>query len=309
MDSHNSFEVELHSTVNRYHRSDVLRILRISGRQLAGWQRAGLVTEPPEYSFFDLLQLKKVRDLRAKRVRSAVIRQSLQAMQKQVAGMENPLLEAGVYSSGSRVVFRHEGKAVEPIAGQFVMDFAPPRVVQPVKVRTIRPEESAGDLFAKGISLEEDPATQEQAIAAYKKTLELDPEHAAAHINLGTLYYNRRDYGGAERHYRRAIEVDARYALAYFDLGNVLDETGRLAEAIKAYTSAITLAPTYADAHYNLALAFEKLKQPRRALRHWRAYVKLDSIGPWAIHARNQIQKILQGDRLCVVYRRGRTAE
>ncbi len=295
--------------MNRYHRSDVLRILRISGRQLAGWQRAGLVTEVPEYSFFDLIQLKKVRDLRAKRVRSAVIRQSLEAMQKQVAGMENPLLEAGVYSSGSRVVFRHQGKSVEPIAGQFVMDFAPRQVVQPVKVRAIRPEETAADLFAKGIGLEEDPATQENAIAAYKKTLELDPEHAAAHINLGTLYYNRRDYAGAERHYRQAIEVDSRYALAYFDLGNVLDETGRLPEAIKSYCSAIMLAPTYADAHYNLALAYEKLKQPRRALRHWRAYVKLDSIGPWAIHARTQIQKILDGDKLRMVFQKNQSTQ
>jgi len=293
--------------VNRYHRSDVLRILRISGRQLAGWQRAGLVTETPEYSFFDLLQLKKVRDLRAKRVRPAVIRRSLEAMQKQVAGMENPLLEAGVYCSGSRVVFRHQGKAVEPIAGQFVMDFAPPPVVQAVKVRAIRSEVTAAELFAKGIALEEDPASQEQAITAYRKALDLDPQHAAAHINLGTLYYNRHDHAGAERHYRSAIEVDPRYALAYFDLGNVLDETGRLAEAVKAYCSAITLAPTYADAHYNLALAYEKLKQSRNALRHWRTYVKLDNVGPWAVHARNQIQKILTGDKLRVVYRKSQT--
>ena len=79
--------------------------------------------------------------------------------------------------------------------------------------------------------------------------------------------------------------MDPRYALAYFDLGNVLDETGRVAEAIKTYTTALQLAPTYADAHYNLALAYEKLKQPRSALRHWRAYVKLDNAGPWAVHA------------------------
>src|SRR5690349_25031252 len=115
--------------MNRYHRSDVLRILRISGRQLAGWQRAGLVTEPPEYSFFDLIQLKKVRDLRAKRVRPAVIRESLQAMQKQVAGMENPLLEASAFPVGSRIVFRHSGKAMEPIAGQFLFDFSTQEVL------------------------------------------------------------------------------------------------------------------------------------------------------------------------------------
>ena len=58
--------------------------------------------------------------------------------------------------------------------------------------------------------------------------LELDPDHAAAHINLGTLHYNRQEYALAEKHYRRAIEIDPRYALAYFDLGNVLDETGRV---------------------------------------------------------------------------------
>ena len=97
-----------------YRRSDVLRILRITARQLVQWQKAGLVADSEHYSFFDLLQLKKVRDLRAKRVRSAVIRESLQAMLKQVAGMENPLVEAGTFSSGGRIAFRHAGTAMEP---------------------------------------------------------------------------------------------------------------------------------------------------------------------------------------------------
>jgi tetratricopeptide (TPR) repeat protein len=68
----------------------------------------------------------------------------------------------------------------------------------------------------------------------------------------------------------------------------------------------LQLAPTYADAHYNLALAYEKMKQPRRALPHWRSYIKLDTASPWAIHARNQIQRILQSEGLKVVYRRER---
>jgi tetratricopeptide (TPR) repeat protein len=289
--------------VTHYRRTDILRILRISGRQLAGWEKAGLIKNASSYSFFDILQLKKVRDLRAKKVRPAVIRESLQAMLKQAAGMENPLVEAGTFSTGVRVAFRHEGRALEPIAGQFVMDFANREVVA-ANVKTIRAAENASEFFARGIALEEDPAAQVEAIEAYKKAIELDPTHAAAHINLGTLYYNRRDYASAEKHYRQAIEVDPRYALAYFDLGNVLDETGRLQDAVKAYKDAITLASTYADAHYNLALAYEKLRQPRAALRHWRAYIKLDNVGPWAVHARNQITKILSNDKLRVVYRR-----
>jgi tetratricopeptide (TPR) repeat protein len=285
----------------------LLRILRLTARQLAAWEKAELVAVAESYSFFDLLQIKKIRDLCAHKVRPAVIRRSLDAMQKQAAGMENPLVEASVFSAGHRIAFRHQGRLVEPIAGQFMFDFsARDNVVTSTTTPLVKPgpiPADVGGLFAQGIALEEDPNTQAQAIAAYERVLELDPEHAAAHINLGTLHYNRQDYTLSEKHYRAAIDIDPRYALAYFDLGNVLDETGRVAAAIQAYNTALQLAPTYGDAHYNLALAYEKVREPRKALKHWRAYVKLDTSGPWAVHARNQIQRILQADGLKLVYK------
>ena len=291
----------------RYSRTDLQRILRLAPRQLPTWEKAGLVTVSEDYSFFDLVQIKKVRDLCAQRVRPAVIRQSLEAMQKQVAGMENPLLEAGAFQSGHRIAFRHQGRLVEPIAGQFMFDFSSDenRVVSsPSKGGPELVITDVADLFAHGIKLEENPSTQNEAINIYLKVLEMDPVHAAAHINLGTLYYNRQDYVLAERHYRSAIQIDPRYALAYFDLGNVLDETGRVAEAINTYKTAIQLAPTYADAHYNIALAYDKMREPRKALQHWRAYVKLDTTGPWTVHAKHQIQRILQADTLKLVHNR-----
>jgi len=223
--------------------------------------------------------------------------------------MENPLLEASAFSAGRhRVAFRHDGRLLEPIAGQFMFDFSPgEKVIASVPVTRSSPApEQPGDagvaeLFARGVALEDDPRNQSLAVAVYEKVLELDPDHAAAHINLGTLHYNRQDYQAAEAHYRCALKIDSRYALAHFDLGNVLDETGRVAEAIETYLTALQLAPTYADAHYNLALAFEKIKEPRKALQHWRAYVKLDATGPWSVHARSQISRILKADPLKLV--------
>jgi tetratricopeptide (TPR) repeat protein len=311
---HTQFELidnglgDLRITVT-YNRADLLRILRITARQLAGWEKAELVAAGESYSFFDLLQIKKVRDLCARKVRPAMIRESLAAMQKQAAGMENPLLEAGAFSTGRRVAFRHQGKVLEPIAGQFMFDFSSHGTV--IASRTSSPSapspatRDAAELFAQGIALEEDPSMQAQAILVYQKVLDLDPGHAAANINLGTLHYNRQEYIQAEVHYRRAIAIDPRYALAYFDLGNVLDETGRVLEAIQAYSTALQLAPTYGDAHYNVALAYEKIKEPRKALKHWQAYVRLDTTGPWAVHARNQIKRILQADGLKLVANRG----
>jgi len=292
-----------------YSRNDLLRILHITPRQLANWERIGLLTSAERYSFSDLLEIKKVRDLCAMKVRPTMIRQSLEAMRKQMAGVENPLLEAGTWSTKKhRVAFRHDGKLLEPIAGQFLMDFAERENVvtsTPVPRQEPSPRETeVAAWFARGIAMEEDPNTQNEAIAAYHKVLEIEPSHAAAHINLGTLYYNRQDFALAERHYREAIETDPRYALAYFDLGNVLDETGRVKEAIQTYKTALQLAPTYADVHYNLALAYEKLREPRKALKHWQAYVKLDSSGPWSVHAQSQIKRILQADALKLVYKR-----
>jgi TPR repeat/Tetratricopeptide repeat len=290
--------------MNRFCRSDILRILHITPKQLSGWQRAGLVPVSDDFTFLDLIQLKQVRDLRAKQVRPAVIRESMVAMRQQVAGMENPFLEASVFSVGNRVAFRHEGRAMEPLAGQFLMEFEPIGAVVPARVRPIIRINSAADLFTRGVALEEHPNTHDEAIAIYLRVIELEPEHAAAHINLGTLYYNRQDFVSAEKHYRLAIKADPRYALAYFDLGNVLDETSRIEDAIAAYRVAIQLAPTYADAHYNLALAYERQREPRRALVHWRAYIKLDRVGPWSVHAHSRIARILEGDTLKMVFRR-----
>jgi tetratricopeptide (TPR) repeat protein len=296
----------------QYSREDLIRILHLGPRQLGAWERAGLLRAASRYTFFDLLQVKKVRDLCARRMRPVEIRESVSAMQKQSVGIENPLLEAGAITTGRhRIAFRHEGRLLEPIAGQFMFDFSPEEKVV-TSVPVVRSNAATGtedavvsdaaELFTRGVALEEDPRNHPQAVAVYERVLELDPQHAAAHINLGTLHYNRQDYKLAEQHYRSALEIDPRYALAHFDLGNVLDETGRVTEAIETYLTAIQLAPTYADAHYNLALAYEKVKEPRKALKHWQAYVKLDGTGPWATHARAQIKRILKTDPLKLVF-------
>ena len=139
----------------------------------------------------------------------------------------------------------------------------------------------------------------------YEAILEINPDHAPACINQGTIFYNQKEFTDAERMYRRATVADPKYALAFFDLGNVLDEMQRLDHAIEAYQRAIKLVPQYADAHYNLALAYERQNERRRALRHWMAYTRLDPIGPWAAHAKGQSRKILALERLSIVSRGG----
>jgi tetratricopeptide (TPR) repeat protein len=228
---------------------------------------------------------------------------------QRVSGMTNPLLEAGMVYGGSRVVFRHQGAIVDPLSRQLVFDFDGRNpeglctVVGEAAHQRYR-ESQAAELFYEAVRMEDEQGVLGRVIDLYTRAIELHPGHAAALINLGTIYYNQRQYLQAEQVYRRATEADPNYALAFFDLGNALDELQRLAEAIDAYKAAIRIIPRYADAHYNLALAYERTGEHRKALPHWMIYSKLDPTGPWSNHARGQARRLIEADHLFLVARR-----
>lgn len=290
-----------------FSRQDVLRILQISSRQLAGWEKAGLIPVQQSYTFQDLGQLRTLRALREESVSAASIRDSVVAM-KAVAGMANPLVEATVVRTGTRIAFRCQGAMVDPIRRQLLFDFdrcqqeaVPPRQ-EPLRLPGTTAARATLELFYSAVQAEE-TGDKAGAIYLYEQILKSDSGYAPAYINLGTLYFHQRRYIRAEELYRRATEVDSAYVLAFFDLGNVLDELDRPDESIAAYQRAVQLSPRYADAHYNLALAYERKAEPRNALRHWQAYVKLDRSGPWAEHARGQIRRLLDREKLSIAWR------
>jgi tetratricopeptide (TPR) repeat protein len=296
--------------VTSYSRQDVLRILQISSRQLQGWERAGIVAPQQSYTFQDLGQLRILRALREEDVSVALIRHSIVAM-KAVAGMANPLLEASLVRTGTRLAFRHHGAMVDPIRRQLLFDFerlengrGPSVSSEPLQLKPSAesPQQGVQELFLSAVQAEE-AGEKARAMKLYQEMMELDPTFAPAWINLGTIHFHLREFDWAERLYRRATEIDPSYVLAFFDLGNVLDEMQRLSESITAYRRAVALAPGYADAHYNLALAHERRGEARAALRHWQAYARLDKGGPWADHARGQIRKLLDREKLAIAWR------
>lgn len=293
--------------MNSFSRQDVQRILQISSRQLQSWEKAGLISPRENYTFQDLGQLRTVRSLREEDVSAASIRHSIAAMQA-VAGLSNPLQQASLVRSGNRLAFRVGGAMMDPIRRQLMFDFD--RIENDVAVNaSVRPlrrvdQASRGiqDLFVAAVQAEESGEKQ-KAISLYEEILKIDPDYAPGYINLGTIHFHLKQFTRAEELYRTATAKDPGYVLAFFDLGNVLDELERPDESIAAYQRAVELAPRYADAHYNLALAFERKGERRAALRHWQAYSRLDKRGPWAEHARGQIRKLLETEKLSIAAR------
>ena len=281
-----------------YSRADVRRQFGISERQLKSWEREALIPAADSYSFPDLLAIQTLLNLRKQRIRPRQIAQALVSLREKLEGVRQPLSELRIVSDGRKIAVHVAGQKMEAISGQILFDFDARSIGRvaafPDKKRPASRLREAEGWFQKGLELEEMGAPIEQAVEAYQKVLELNPEAAGALVNLGTIYYRQRRLVEAETYYRDAIEADPNYPLANFNLGNLFDEQGRLDEAMRYYRRSLELSPHYADAHFNLALLCERLGEAMKAVHHWKAYLKLDSTGQWAEIARRQLERLRQ---------------
>lgn len=289
----------------QFSRPEVLRIFRLSSRQLSAWERAGLIAPRLVYTFTDLASLKTLCTLRAQGATASAIRHLIAAMKN----LGDPYTDATLIQAGPGFAFRFEGSIIDPVRRQWVFDFdrIQPERQAPIPIGSSALhradiQERVETQFSCAVNAEK-AGEPKQAAHLYEEILDIDPEFAAAYINLGTLFYHQRQFARAEQFYRRAAEIDPEYTMAHFDLGNVLDELKRPEEAIAAYRRALEITPGYADAHYNLGLAYETIGELRLALHHFQQYVRLDTAGLWNRLARERIHGLIGREFLSVTWR------
>ena len=291
------------ATKQAYSREEIRRLLGLSERQLSNWERQKFISAGVSFTFSDILALRTLIGLRASKIPAAQIRKALDALRAKIREVSNPLTELRIYSHGKKLQVQFAGQKMEPISGQLLLDFGeaeiskllsfPGQAVQEsTPARKLKSRLEAEQWFEKGLELEQAGAPMEEIIEAYQKASEIDPTSAGALVNLGTVYFNARNWREAERYYRQALEVDSHYALAYFNLGNLYDEKGDRAQALTHYLSALRYQPQYADAHYNVALLYQSSGQSLKALRHWKLYLKLDPNSSWSAIARRELAKL-----------------
>jgi Flp pilus assembly protein TadD len=120
-------------------------------------------------------------------------------------------------------------------------------------------------------------------MAEYRRALELKPDNANVHNNLGIALITRRDLDGAIAAYRRALELEPDYPEAHNNLGNALCNRGDLDGAVAAYRRALELRPDYANAHNNLGVALSERGDLVGAIAEFRRAVELrPDAGPHA---------------------------
>jgi tetratricopeptide (TPR) repeat protein len=267
-----------------YTTEEVARLLGLSPAQIRSYTRAGFLTPPRgargelRFTFQDLVLLRTAKGLLAARIPATVIQRSLRQLKQQLP-RGRALSELRITAEGHRVVARDGNVAWNPESGQLVLDFdvaslaqraAPLARRQAAAARRVEDELDADEWFALGLELE--VTAPDEARDAYRRSLELDPHHADAHVNLGRLLQEGERAEEAETHYRAVLVDHPRHATAWYNLGIVLEDLRRSNDAIKAYEQAIAADRRLADAYFNLARLYEQAGKRAAALRNLSKY-------------------------------------
>ena len=274
-----------------YATRDVAALLGLSVAQVRSLIRDGLLSPAQgprgeyRFSFQDLILLRTAKGLIEADVPRRRIRMALQKLQQQLPE-GRPLTGVRITAQGHHVVVRDGREAWNPESGQILLDFQVADLQRQASSLVRREEgkqsqakepSTAEAWFAHGCDMEaEDP---DEAMAAYRKALELDPGLPDAHLNLGRLLHEMGQVAEAESCYRQTLAARPGDPTATYNLGVALQDLGRLAEAAEVYEAALAGDESFADAHYNLAVVYEGLGQRQAAFRHFKAYRSLTSGG------------------------------
>lgn len=126
------------------------------------------------------------------------------------------------------------------------------------------------------------------AITAFKETLALDPTAAAAHVELGNLYLERRNLRDAEYHARQAVRLDPEDAMAHWLLGRVLFSQSfgatldreKAREAVAAFETVTKLDALNLDVYRLLGRLYRDLNDTDNALSAYAKLIGANQAGP-----------------------------
>ncbi|MEN3337865.1 MAG: hypothetical protein V7647_1541 [Acidobacteriota bacterium] len=229
-----------------------------------------------EYTFTDLLTIRQVSAELERGTPLRLILRTLLAEREGQLQLDFVAGHAPTDAPRAKVVSLEARKPLRTAAIPSIVGVgAPYRVPEPQAALAAR-------YFIEGSRLDDgDERTMDEAAAAYRKALIIDPDLVPAIVNLANIHYGRDELIEAQALYERAIGLDPNCFEAHFNVGNIQHDLGRFDRALVCYRDAVALNPGYADAHFYLAVTLEKTGHSAEAKPHWKAYQELAPEGEW----------------------------
>jgi FkbM family methyltransferase len=92
----------------------------------------------------------------------------------------------------------------------------------------------------------------------YLRALNIQPQLAKSHYNLGFVYEQEDDWEKAIVHYNHAITINDNYTKAYYRLGLIFKRQKQFTQAIEQFSQVLHLDPKHQGAKFNLALLWQQ---------------------------------------------------
>lgn len=107
------------------------------------------------------------------------------------------------------------------------------------------------------------------ATEKYQRIVTLRPDMAEVHSNLGSLYYQQKQFSEASRHFRKAIDLKPSLGAPHFFLGVISVEDHKFDEAVQHLKRALALGVPESELNLPLGYAFFGLSRYELAARHF----------------------------------------
>jgi predicted O-linked N-acetylglucosamine transferase (SPINDLY family) len=123
-------------------------------------------------------------------------------------------------------------------------------------------------------------------LPALKTAVQLAPDDAIAHNNLGNALREHGKYAEAIASFRQALALKPDFAVAHCGLGLALRGGDQLDEAIRSYRHALIYRPDHLDAHNNLGNALQAQSKLGEAISPYR---RACGINPYSAEVLNNL--------------------
>jgi superkiller protein 3 len=178
---------------------------------------------------------------------------------------------AEAYNNLGYVMFRQRqyDQAMEFFQRAFAID---PEYVEARQNFKLALEASSGNLDGWAFTLAEEAVRTEdldQKIALFSHALEVDPNSAMIHNNLGVALYYNGEIQRSVSELQRAVEIDPGLAEGFNNVGFIYIDLAEYAKAIEQFQIAVDIDPTYIVAYNNMGRAFVKYGEIDRAIAVW----------------------------------------
>jgi len=145
-------------------------------------------------------------------------------------------------------------------------------------------------VFDEGVQLS-NAGQHEQAIAKFQEAIGIIPTCYNCYNNIAYSYTSLKDYAKAEEAYKKSMEVKADDAAAYVGLAGIYFNTGKAAEAKPLVEKAVSIDPSNADAHYIYGMTLVA-ENPAKAKSEFEEFLKLAPTAPNAAIAKSLIAEL-----------------